>query len=241
MRTFPQFLWLAAGLVCSRGAAQKPVVPLSGGQTSASVTTAADSTAGHYSLEAGDTIEIKFFYNTELNDTIQIRPDGRISLLLIGEAVAAGQTIPQFSAALTEKYKGILRQPEISIQIRNYANRKIFVGGEVTRPGMIPLVGKQTLLAAIMEAGGLRSTANRSEAFLIRKSEIGLLTTQRLSLKDHAAAAGVILQPFDVVIVNRSRVAKVDQAIDQYIRQMIPATLNGGFSYLFNAGGVIVP
>lgn len=243
MRTLRRRLavWLTVGVLCSLGIAQTPPVSTSGGQASASVPEGAESTAGLYSLEAGDTIEIKFFYNTELNDTIQIRPDGRVSMPLIGEAVAAGKTIPWLSAVLTEKYMGILRQPEISIQIRNYANRKVFVGGEVTRSGMIPLVGRQTLLGAIMEAGGLRTTANRSEAFLIRKSETPLPTIQRVSLKDHAAAASIVLQPFDVVIVNRSGVARVNQVIDQYIRQMIPVTMSGGFSYLFNARGGIVP
>jgi polysaccharide export outer membrane protein len=196
-----------------------------------------------YRLEAGDSIDLRFFYNAELNESVQIRPDGNISMHLIGEVAAAGRTIADLTSFLDSKYKDIIKQPSLTIQIRSYANRKVFVGGEVARPGVIPLVGRQTVLAAIMEAGGLRPTARRGEVLLVRQTEAGTPQTFRVSLNGagNAApqAASFSLQPFDVVLVSRSNIVKANQAIDQYVRQMIPALLTGGFTYLFN--GRILP
>src|SRR5438874_1796614 len=112
---------------------------------------APNAAEGLYRLEAGDSMDLRFFYNPELNESAQIRPDGNISMHLIGEVAAAGRTIADLTSFLESKYKDIVKQPSLTIQIRSYANRKVFVGGEVARPGVIALVGRQTVLAAIME------------------------------------------------------------------------------------------
>jgi protein involved in polysaccharide export with SLBB domain len=197
-----------------------------------------------YKLETGDTIAIKFFYDAEMNDTVQIRPDGYISMPMLGDLKAAGLPVDTMRQTLESRYQGILRDPAVTIQVSAYANRRIFVGGEVLHPGMLPLVGQQTALGAIVEAGGFRPTAKRGAVVLIRRGAEGLPTVTRLSMKSNrnnpADAVSFQLQPFDLLLVTESGIAKANRGVDQYIRQMVPGLLTGGFSYLSNASGLLV-
>jgi protein involved in polysaccharide export with SLBB domain len=202
-----------------------------------------------YRLEAGDEIEVRFFYNQELNDKMVIRPDGRIAMPMVGDLAVAGKTVAELTAELQAKYKETVRQPVITVQVRAFANRKVFVGGEVLKPGMITLTGTQTALGAILEAGGLLRAADRNRISVVRKGSGGAPEMLNVSIRSDRGkapeAAGFALQPYDMVVVHRSGIAKANQAVDQYIRQMSPALLTGGFTYLFNlqnsnaAGGVI--
>ena len=203
-----------------------------------------DADDGSYRLSPGDTIEIKFLQNPELNEIVQIRPDGRISMPLVGELLVADVPVAEVSTRLATAYADILRAPSVTIQVRNFANRRVFVGGEVNRPSMLPLVGQQTALGAIMEAGGLKTSARRNEILVIRKGtedepRVIPLSMERGPKGEGPEAAKFALQPLDVVLVTESGVARAGRAVDQYVRQMIPLTLTGGFSWLLgNTMGV---
>lgn len=187
-------------------------------------------------------IEIRLFYNAELNEKVQIRPDGYISMGLIGQVMAANRTVPELTSQLEKRYEPIVKNPSVLVQVIGYANRKIFVGGEVLRPGLINLVGEQTLLGAVLEAGGATKAGNLSHVLLIRKSEAGVPEVSRLSMrvdKQHASeSAGLLLRPFDVILVSETRIARINRAVDQYVVKMIPPQFTLGFTYLLN-GGVI--
>lgn len=114
----------------------------------------------------------------------------------------------------------------------------VYVGGEVARPGLVPLTGSATVLTAIFQAGGLRPTAKTDEIVLLRDSGKSTPIASKLSLNDvFVDAPHTKLQAYDVVYVPKSRIAKIDQWIDQWIRQLSPATLSLGFSYLFGIAG----
>jgi len=184
---------------------------------------------GSYRLGPGDTIEIKFMSNPELNELVVIRPDGRISMPLVGELLVANSTIAELATRLSTAYVDILKTPSATIQVRDFANRRVFVGGEVARPGVLPLSGRQTALSAVMEAGGFRGSAARDEILVIRKGNEDEPRVLRLAAKGQDGkapeAAKFALQPLDVVLVTESGVARTNRAIDQYVRQMIPISL----------------
>lgn len=204
-----------------------------------------DMDEGAYRLAAGDLVEIEFLHNPELNETVRIRPDGRISMPLVGELLVAGATITELSTRLATAYVDILRTPSVAIQVREFANRRVFVGGEVQRPGMLPLIGRQTALGAVMEAGGLRPSATRDEVIVIRRGFDDAPRVLRLALKSRNGqapeAASFGLEPLDVVLITESGVARTGRAIDQYVRQIIPITLTGGFSWLLGRGVLGAP
>jgi len=197
-----------------------------------------------FRLSPGDVIELRFFHNPELNDTVQIRPDGRISLPLVGEVDLKNKSVAEATRTVEELYAAHLKAPSVTIQVRTYASQKVYVGGEVLRPGVISLAGELSLLAAIMEAGGPQYTASSSSVILIRKTDQGAPAMYKVSMKTEkdapSLAAATLLKPFDVVLVPASGITRVDRWVDQYIRQLIPLTLSAGFTYLFNSG-VIIP
>ena len=71
-----------------------------------------------YRINAGDQLDIKFFYNAELNELVTVRSDGRISLQLVGEIVTAGQTPAQLTAQLKEKYAPVLVRPDVTVIVK---------------------------------------------------------------------------------------------------------------------------
>jgi protein involved in polysaccharide export with SLBB domain len=200
-----------------------------------------------YRLAQGDVIEVRLFYNPELNEQMQIRPDGHISLSLIGDADVAGKTIPEAAAMLEKLYASEVRTPKVVIQVRTFSGQKVYVTGEVIRPGVINLPRAMTVFEAISEAGGVKPTGNTKLAILIRKGPDGLPKGYRLALSKGGAptaAASTILGSFDVVMIPESKTSRVDRWVDQNIRQLIPVTLSAGFSYVIarqTGGGTVVP
>ena len=90
-----------------------------------------------YTIAPGDQLDIKFFYNPELNETITVRPDGMISLQLIDEIQAAGLQPAELDQKLTDLYSSELRKPVLTVIVRSFTRQRVYVGGEVTTPGLI--------------------------------------------------------------------------------------------------------
>jgi protein involved in polysaccharide export with SLBB domain len=192
-----------------------------------------------YELTPGDVVDLQFFYNPELNEKVQIRPDGRISLRLVGDVELARKTVPVAVKELETAYRKVLKTPSISLQVAGYAQQKVYVGGEVTHAGPVAMPGDLTVLQALMEAGGPLHSASNKELILIRRGDNGMPYIQRLSLQTAkdvpSEAVTTRLRPYDVVLVPESKVSKVDRWVDNYLRKMDPAFLSAGFSFLANA------
>src|SRR5210317_1512325 len=95
---------------------------------------------GEYKINGNDELEIKFFYNSELNEKVIVRPDGRISLQFANEVMAAGLTPAELTDILTEKYSTEFVDPEIAVIVRSFGGYQAYVDGEVTKPGVINLL-----------------------------------------------------------------------------------------------------
>ncbi|PYR77259.1 MAG: polysaccharide export protein [Acidobacteria bacterium] len=203
---------------------------------------AAAPAADEYVLQAGDEIAVRVFNHMELDDRVQIRPDGRVSLLLANEVQAAGLTSRQLDDVLTERFSRLYRDAEVSVIVRTFAGNKVYVAGEVGQPGVLPIVGRFTALTAVLQAGGFKNTARTDYVILLRNRE-GKPAVARLNLRSVLAGGSgdVNLQPFDVVYVPKSAIAKVDQFVDQYIRQLIPIGTNAGFTYVLPRERLVVP
>lgn len=186
-----------------------------------------------YLIQPGDSLDIKFFYNPELNDLVVVRPDGRISLQLASEIQAAGLTPAQLTSALETKYEKELANPGITIIVRSFSSQRVYVDGEVNKPGMVALLGPLTVLQSIAEAGGVKDTAKTDRILIIRKSKDNKPQAIEVNLDEIRKAAdgsqNVLLAPYDVVYVPKSTIANVNQFIDQYIRRNIPIPF--GVSY----------
>jgi protein involved in polysaccharide export with SLBB domain len=214
---------LLAGCVPSHGVPSGPSsgeIQLSGA--------AADSGAG-YVIEPGDDIEIKFPFTPELNERQLVRPDGKMSLPLVDEVEVAGLSVDQLRELLHGRYAHELKRPEMTVAVREFGSRKVFVGGEVGAPGAIPMTGmRMTALQAILQAQGFKDTARANEVLLVRREAGDKVRWRVLDLADALDTSDisqdVLLQPRDVVFVPRSHIADVGVFVDLYIRRLLPVS-----------------
>ncbi len=190
-----------------------------------------------YFLQEGDILDIKFFYNPELNEVVTIRPDGKISLQLVEEIIAAGLTPADLDRVLTKKYSKLLLRPELTVIVREFSSQKIFVGGEVKNPGLFPVTTQLTVLRAIFQAGGYTNTAELTNVVVLRDQGSDKPLFMKVNLIEGLTCPGnnndFLLKPYDVVFVPMTRIGRLNQFVDQYIEKLIPISKNFGFTYVY--------
>ncbi len=187
-----------------------------------------------YKINVGDELDIKFYYNRELNEKITVRPDGRISLQLAHEIMTAGLTPAELTGILTEKYAKEIEKPEITVIVRSFSAQKIYIDGEVNNPGVFELIRPLTVLQSISRAGGLKDTARLHEVVVIRRQADNnhLIITVNLEKAIDGTDMGqdIFMTPYDIVFVPKSPVANINQWVDQYIRKNIPIPFSLGYT-----------
>jgi protein involved in polysaccharide export with SLBB domain len=189
-----------------------------------------------YIIQPGDQLDIRFFYNPELNETVVVRPDGMISLQLLDEVKAAGLEPSQLDDVLTRMYSQELKKPVITVIVRSFTGQRVYVGGEVNRVGLITLQPGLTALQAVFQSGGFRETAQPAETLVIRKGQGGKPVPIRIDLAEVMAAsdpnADFQLQADDIVYIPKSAIAKANKFVNQYIEQLfLFRGVSLGFSY----------
>lgn len=192
--------------------------------------------AQEYKIQAGDQLDIKFFYNAELNEQVIVRPDGRISLQLVHEIMAAELTPAELTDLLTKAYSSELDKPEITVIVRSFSGQRVFIDGEVNKPGMLNLITPMTVLQSISEAGGVKDTAERKEILIIRRGldnkPVVLLVNMEKVIDGTETSQDLTLMPFDIVYVPKSSIANLNVWVDQYLRKNIP--VGAGVYYNLN-------
>jgi polysaccharide export outer membrane protein len=126
-----------------------------------------------YLLGPQDVLEITVWRSADLSKVVVVRPDGKISLPLIGDVPAMGKTASQLSADISVKLKEYKENPQVSIVVKEVNSYAIFVLGEVMKPGKYPLNIKTTLLQAITLASGLTPSAARNKIVVFRFGKDG--------------------------------------------------------------------
>ncbi len=121
-----------------------------------------------YILGPSDVVEVVVFGNAEVSRTVIVRPDGMISLPLIGEALAAGLTPDLLRQRLTAAFAAFIREPRVAVIVREFRRIRVSVLGQVTRPGVYDLPQGAAILDALAAAGGLSPDAGLGQSRLIR-------------------------------------------------------------------------
>lgn len=186
-------------------------------------------TRREYLIGPGDQLEIRFFYNPELNETVTVDPGGSVSLQLIGQVQAMGLTSKELESLLASRYESQLAKPQPTVLIKSFAREKVFVQGEVERPGVFELAGNMTVLQAIATAGGLKETAKEKDILVIRfphgsGTPSVIRADLRSILRGREPVSDLVLAPMDVIYVSRSHIANVNLWVDQHVRKNIPIT-----------------
>jgi polysaccharide export outer membrane protein len=179
----------------------------------------------------GDSLNVRFTYHPEHDPKgpIPIRPDGNIMLEGVGSIQAMGLTPEQLAKAIAEKTSSRLKDPEVIVTIAQFAPRKVFVGGQVKNPGIVPFQEGITPLQAIFDRGGFTTEAQIDSVILIRdqgsEAKIGRINVQE------AMESGVpeqfTLLANDVIYVPLSGIGRADLWVKQHLRDVIPSELIG--------------
>jgi protein involved in polysaccharide export with SLBB domain len=191
-----------------------------------------------YVLQPGDWVSVRFHYHPTYDQDIIVRPDGKVVLPHVGELAVAGQKPADLGKQIAQGYADILRDPEVEVQIKQFAGQRIYVGGEVMKPGFVNLSAGMTTLQAVVEAGGFKDSARLSNIVVVRgytKTEgakpEGLLVNLQEVLEGHDLAKDLPLQPYDVVFVPKTAIAKANQFVDQYLVRMLPIRPGVGIGF----------
>jgi polysaccharide export outer membrane protein len=144
---------------------------------------------------------------------------------LIDDVQAAGKSPSQLDKMLTHEYAKELKKPKITVIVRSFTGRQVFVGGEVNTQGLVELTTGMTPLQAVINAGGFKETAKPEETIIIRKGEDNRPIPVRVDLESafHGknGEAPFQLQSFDIVYVPKSAIAKANKFVEQYIQKLL--------------------
>lgn len=181
-----------------------PESRLTEGTESAAALAMTPFVASDYFLGPEDVLDVLVWKNEDLSRSVAIRPDGKISLPLIGDVQAAGLTSSQLRDSIKERLGEYKETPEVSVIIREVNSFSVFVLGEVARPGKFQLRSETTLLQALTLSGGFTQYAVLENIILLRRVA-GRETRRRIRFSDIIDGkdpdANVVLQRGDTIVV----------------------------------------
>lgn len=184
----------------------------------------APSLDAEYRLQAGDSVAVRSYFDAQLNQEVLVRPDGRITLMLVGEVMAAGLTPEELAEKVRAPYQRLVGKTDITVAVVRSAGMNVYLSGEVKTPAIQALDGSLTLLQALARAGGTLPSANTGNVLLIRNRPDGTLAVSKVDVERilRNEAPDVYLQRKDVVYVPKSEIAQAGQFVDQYVNAIVP-------------------
>ena len=195
-------IWIGLGTVLAAASVQGQDTPKS---ASATAQTQANATAdASYRIGPQDVLRIDVWKETEISRSVPVRPDGKISLPLLNDMQAAGLTAMELANNITEGLKKFINNPQVTVSVTEINSRRVYVTGEVTRPGAFPLLPNMTVLQALTSAGGFTQFARIKNIYVLR-SEDGKQVKHSFNYKDVVNGKrpedNIVLQPGDTIVV----------------------------------------
>ena len=181
-------------------AAPAPATPGSG---AAKADVRPADTSPDYRLVPGDKLRIEVYRDTQLSQSLQVRPDGKITLPLIGDVPAEGRTSNELRDALVTSLKEYNTNPVVTVIVVETNPPVFYVMGEVNSPGTFPIKGQVSAVQALAMAGGFKDFAKTKDISILRKGAGGLQQTLKFNYKDALKGRGdnLYLRAGDTIIV----------------------------------------
>jgi Periplasmic protein involved in polysaccharide export len=213
--------------------AQKGIHPAIGSDTVSGVSATAQTQPGfqdrapRYKLRRGDAFELQFAFSPELNQTVTVQPDGYITLKSAGTISAEGQTIPELTGAIERAYAGILHDPVVTIDLKDFDKPFFVVNGQVGKPGKYDLRSDLTVTEGVAIAGGFTEASKHSQVILFRPGASGFTEARLINLKkminSRNLSEDIHLRPGDMIYVPKNQLSK--------IQKFLPTTSMGMYGY----------
>jgi polysaccharide export outer membrane protein len=158
-----------------------------------------------YIIGIGDVLEVHVWKEGELSKTVPVRPDGMITLPLIGEIKAIGLTPVQLQDQLTTSLQKVVSEPQVTVMVVSVNSMSFNIMGNVNKPGYYPLVHPVTILDAIAISGGFRDFAKQKKIYVLRAMPDGkekkYMFNYKQVIKGQNMAQNIMLQPHDVLVI----------------------------------------
>ena len=158
----------------------------------------------NYIIGAQDVLDINVWKEPELTRTVPVRPDGKISLPLLNDVQASGLTPMQLAANITASLKKFVSDPQVTIVVTQINSQRIYILGEIGRPGAYPLLPGMTMLEGLSSAGGFTPFANVKKIYVLRKVN-GTMEKYPFNYKDvihgKAPEQNISLKAGDTIVV----------------------------------------
>ena len=186
----------------------KPAPPAQGGKPAPPPSTATPAagvaTTPDYVIGPGDRLSIVFWREADMSADVIVRPDGRISVPLLNDIEVTGLTPEQLRERLTKAAQRYVQDPTVTVVIKEINSRKVFISGQVGKPGPYPLTSSMNVLQLISTAGGLLEYADGKE-ILVMRNEKGQPSTFKFNYNEVSRGKNlkqnIDLKPGDTVIV----------------------------------------
>ncbi|MEL6860504.1 MAG: polysaccharide biosynthesis/export family protein [Pseudomonadota bacterium] len=196
-----------------------------------------DGKDAFYLIAPGDQLEVIVHTAPELTRTVTVGPDGRFRMPYSPPIQASARTVDQVRETVVAAMATELNDPDIDVLLTNAASQRVFVGGEVTNPGLFDLPGQIDPLQAIIMAGGITERGKARTVVLMRRMPGGEVKSAVFDIKagiyDPSLASWTPLRRFDVVYVTRKPIADQNLFVRQYIRDALPID----FSLFYDIAG----
>jgi len=158
-----------------------------------------------YVIGNDDVLTVVFWRDKDMSTEVSVRPDGKISLPLLNDVQAAGLTPDELRANLSAAANKFIEDPTVSVVVKTINSRRVFITGQVGKPGTYPLLGSTTVLQLIAMAGGVGDYADSKKIQIIRNDSNGKATSRKFNYQDFIkgknVAQNIELKPGDTVVV----------------------------------------
>lgn len=169
--------------------------------------------SGRYRITPSDVLELTFPYVPEFNQTLTVQPDGYVTLRGVGDLRVQGRTLPEVHQQMYAAYEPYVREPRISIVLKEFEKPFFTVTGEVKTPGKFELRGALTVTQALAVAGGFTGEAKSSQVLLFRRYSPELYEVKEINIKEMVARRTLdedrLIRPGDTLLVPKSLIAKI--------------------------------
>jgi len=159
---------------------------------------------GLYKFGAGDVLEVLVFDEPEISKTVFVRSDGRISLPLVGEFMAAGITPEALSAKISEKLLKVVEEPNVTVLLTENNSKVYYILGQIEQPGQYTITRPVTILQAISRAGGFLEWAKKSRIMIVsgpQNSEKITYFNYDDFLKGDNIEQNAVIKPEDTIVI----------------------------------------
>ncbi len=183
----------------------KPTVPAASVPPDAGLKPAAGAPLpDDYVIGADDVLQVLFWRDKDMSSEVSVRPDGKITLPLLNEMPAAGLTPDQLRDRITAAASKLVEEPNVSVIVKTINSRRVFISGQVNKPGVYPLSGPTTVMQLIAVAGGLQEFAD-SKNIMVMRVENGNTVAFKFNYKDILKSKNlkqnILLKIGDTIIV----------------------------------------